>query len=527
MMMARKQSSIVGLVSLAAMTWLMGPVSCLAQPKLRRGALEPNAGPTRLYFGAIVCADCHETPKKSEPEPVLCRCNEFKVWDQQDKHKSAFVALRSERARRMGELLSFKDATTEKSCLGCHGVDIRDPNVKVDKTFKVEEGVTCVACHGAYFDWVDVHGSRLQREKWRALSREQKQKDYGMTDLWNPATRARTCAACHIGDSEQGKVVTHAMYAAGHPPLPGFEVSAFSDAMPRHWQYLHEKKPQVQKLLDHDPDEHERTKLVVIGGVVEFQEAMMLLATQADTQAGANSAENRMLPRNLAISATSPVRSGTGRSSGLDLAQFDCYACHHDLKQPGWRQERGFAGRPGRPSFRQWPLALVKLALYQAGQERRLPEFEKKLGALYTAFDAQPFGRLDEAARAARTLAEWSKELEASLGNKDVRYHQEAALGLLGHLCSLSAAETPDYDTARQIAWAFETIYYELDRKPVNDAAFREKFKALDKELKLALPSGQDHQILTELPQALRTIGEYDPSKFQQILQELAKLLAK
>ena len=64
-----------------------------------------------------------------------------------------------------------------------------------------------------------------------------------MTDLWDPVRRAETCASCHVGNHDEGKVVTHAMYAAGHPPLPGFETATFGDLEPRHWQYLSEKTP--------------------------------------------------------------------------------------------------------------------------------------------------------------------------------------------------------------------------------------------------------------------------------------------
>jgi hypothetical protein len=461
---------------------------------------------TPLYYGAIVCADCHESPKKSDPEPLLCRCTESKIWNEQDKHKNAYAVLRSERAKQMNQLLKIKDATAEKSCLSCHGVDIADPNVKVDRSFKAEEGVSCVACHGAYPDWVDSHGARLQRDKWRAMSREEKEKNYGMTDLWDPAKRAKKCASCHIGNSEEGKVVTHAMYAAGHPPLPGVEVSTFSDAMPRHWEYLKQKQPAAQKLLDYNPDELEKTKLVIIGGVVELEEALKLLAAEAGARARADSPENRL----------------------LDLAQIDCYACHHDLKVPSWRQARGYPGIPGRPQFRPWPLALIKLALHHAGQDNQMPELEKKLGALRTAFDVQPFGKLDDVARSAQELAKWCAQLEATLGQRDVKYDRPAAVASLRQLCSLSATDMTDYDTARQMAWAFKTIYSELaesEPKPANNSEIEARLKALDEELKLGLPSGQGHQILDELAAALRKLNDFNPSKVQQIFQELAKLL--
>src|SRR5947209_10193839 len=100
------------------------------------------------------------------------------------------------------------------------------------------------------------------RDKWRGVASQAKEEQYRMADLWDPGKRSKTCASCHVGNSDEGKVVTHAMYAAGHPPLPGVEISTFSDAMPRHWQYLKEKQPAAQKLLDYNADELEKTKLV-------------------------------------------------------------------------------------------------------------------------------------------------------------------------------------------------------------------------------------------------------------------------
>jgi hypothetical protein len=293
------------------------------------------------------------------------------------------------------------------------------------------------------------------------------------------------------------------MYAAGHPPLPGLEVATFSNAMPRHWQDLREKKPDVQRLLNYNPAEHEETKAVVVGGAVEFKQTMNLLATQAEMRARAGDPEQRL----------------------LDLAQVDCYACHHELKIPSWRQERGYSGSPGRPQFRQWPLALIKLGLYHAWQDNKATEFEKELRALHGAFNTQPFGKLPEVGRFASGLAGWSQKLEAGLSQKSTQYDQTAAVRLLRQVCEISALETPDYDTARQLAWAFRIIYSELDPKPANDSEFRAKLRQLDEELKLSLPSGQQQSIISELPLALQKIREYDPAGFQQKFQELARIL--
>src|SRR6185312_3755798 len=156
----------------------------------------------------------------------------------------------SARARRMGELLGYKEEVQKKEeCLSCHGVVIRDPKLK-DRSFDPNEGVNCVLCHGPFKEWVSKHSVFTEREEWRQLSRREKQEKFGLTDLWTPSKRTALCASCHIGDlkpNEPAKFVTHEMYAAGHPPLPSFEAATFSDQMPRHWDYLQQKR---KTLLD-------------------------------------------------------------------------------------------------------------------------------------------------------------------------------------------------------------------------------------------------------------------------------------
>jgi hypothetical protein len=61
--------------------------------------------------------------------------------------------------------------------------------------------------------------------------------EYGERDMRDPAARAERCAACHVGNAAEGRFVTHAMYAAGHPPLPPLEVMTFSRDPPMHTTY--------------------------------------------------------------------------------------------------------------------------------------------------------------------------------------------------------------------------------------------------------------------------------------------------
>ncbi|HEV3119056.1 MAG TPA: hypothetical protein VGY58_18525, partial [Gemmataceae bacterium] len=367
------------------------------------------------------------------------------------------------------------------------------------------------ACHGPDFgrgqSWVDEHGSDVpgRREDWRKLTREAKENQYGMIDLWDPAKRAKKCASCHIGNAEEGKVVTHEMYAAGHPPLPGFEVSTFSDAMPRHWEYLSEKSKAALDQLKNPPHSLERTQLLVIGGIMNLDATMELLARQAENCGQASNPDERV----------------------LDLASFDCYACHHDLKTPSWRQARGYFGKPGRPQFRPWPTALIQLGILHARAKDGLEKYRQLEANLRAAFDAQPFGEPAKIAIAARALQTWCKELAEKLKQSPETFAQAAAQSLLQELCRIAGAETVDYDTARQMAWAFRIIHKELKPKPSRDADIVKKLEELNQELKLDLPEGQERQIVLDLPSALSRIADYNPQAFKRIFGELCALLSE
>jgi Cytochrome c554 and c-prime len=485
-------------VGLALLAWWAGGGRGQA-PKADAGK-EADKGPTTLYFGISECARCHTMPGKVDPDdPDLCRLTESKIWDAEDKHRQAFRVLKGERAQKMGKLLHI-DVTKDKQCLSCHGVVVPE-GAAVHKSFKEDDGVSCVVCHGAAEEWVDMHGG-LRRDKWRKLTREEKDSKYGMTDLWDPVKRANLCTSCHVGNVENkaaGKFVTHDMYAAGHPPLPGFEASTFSNEMPRHWQYLSEKDPKIQPLLQYDPKDLEQSKLLLVGAAASFRQAAELLADEAKQCAEARDADK----------------------AALDLAQFDCYACHHELKAPSWRQKRGYVGRPGRPQMRPWPEVLLRLAVVHAGADEK--EFEQVQRKVAQAFDARPFGDPRQVADTAKEMAAWAKDIAQKVDRKpcgpaEVRRARD-------QLLERYQKEVVDYDSARQIAWAISVFNYDLGEKLGPDA--RKVLKALDDDLNLQLPSGQFRQLEDLLAGNLKLRNNYDPEKFQAALAQLSTLLAK
>jgi hypothetical protein len=443
---------------------------------------------------------------------LICACDEYPIWEQKDKHKLAYAVLTGEGVpdktkrtlERMESVLGKKATVPSTGCVSCHGIDA--PKTQRDKDFEPDkEGVSCVVCHGPVADWVEKHQASTNRDAWHTKSRADKE-TLGLIDLWNPVKRTQKCASCHIGDIKENRFVTHEMYAAGHPPLPSFEAATFSEEMPHHWKYVSEKLADPTKYIRPERVEpFELTKLVAVGSVASLRHAMDVLAGQA-------------LKPNAGV---------------LDFANFDCYACHHELKLPSWRQERGYTGAPGRPGMRPWPVALARIAIRHAAttseeKEQLVHQFQDKLQAVHKAFSARPFGTPADIAKSAEALAQFAGKMCAKLDAK--QFTQQEAMQILRELCS--EKDLPDYDTARQIAWAFEIIYCELDQKPANSAQIREVLKKLKTELKLDLPSGPKKSIVEALPEALTTLNDYEPERqnpagFKQRMQQLADLLPR
>lgn len=453
---------------------------------------------TPAYFGIAACSavSCHgggKVPEWVEKDP-LCVCNEAVTWKEADKHGLAFKNLSDVRGKQMSRILGY-DVTKSKACLTCHAVWIEDEKVRARSEKIIADGVSCVACHGAYDDWVTDHASPTRGPKFRPLSRKVKWEKYGMKDLWDPVHRAELCTSCHVGNAAEGKVVTHDMYAAGHPILPGFELATFSNEMPRHWQNLREKKPAVAEELGYRKDELEETQLVLVGAAIALRDAMALIA--ADGKA----------------------------NPGLDLAHFDCLACHHDLKSPSWRQERGYGkGRPGRVPIRTWPAELARLAVkaLPGGGADEAKKLDELLGAVHAAFDAQPFGKAKDAALAASELAAFADTLARKL-NRPAVFKAKEARALLAEFPSiLKPGRLMDFDQARQAAWAFEVIYNEATATKgiPKDEKASAALEGLAKPLGLRLPD-RKRTLEAEYPDALKRMNSFDPRESLKLLSGL------
>lgn len=507
------------------------------------------------FVGNSLCYQCHNesVDDSSEFEPLnreFSSLEEASIFYSADKHQDAFNLLKCELGLAMQKILAPSreegyEVIKDKKCLACHSNHLWKVDPEPPRHF--ESGVTCESCHGAGSLWKGWHDS----PRWRTMSAAEKEEKYGMIDVRNPVRRAQQCFACHIGSVEQGKVVTHEMYAAGHPPLPGIEIESFSEQMPVHWRSLREKGKfrfydEYRKAnypgLKHDPREDlARTKSVIIGGTMALRESVNLFASQA---------------------------AEPDDAAWPELAVFDCSACHHDLSAPSWRQKRGY-GRslPGRPQMFAWPEALVKLGIrHRAGDnddafKQDWDAYQGKAEALRRAVGSRPFGD-PEAIKAVAFgedgLIAWLDQLSNDVFRSSV--DRQDARRALQTLVTQSPETYPDFHSARQLMWAIRTILSEVNttipefaaepdgetekqsiQRALANLQIYNSWKAGDRaaaqkkasdllsqlelieKLRLDLPSGNKYVIAEQLPESLKAIGGYDPEWFREQLQDLAK----
>jgi hypothetical protein len=467
------------------------------QPAPEKAVLTPN------IVGSLNCSSCHGSPEKFPNQQLICRMTEYPIWRDQDRHQIAYEVLLEPRGREIAKRLNIDLSAQDNACVRCHGVSIPQ-GVDQSQFVAKSDGVTCVACHGAFQEWIQEH-QFPNNKKWRSLTRSQKEQLKGMRDLWDPRRRVETCFSCHIGNPSEGKILTHEMYAAGHPPLPSIEVATFSDQQPRHWQILREKDKAIRNDLGFKEGRLEHTELVAVDSLVALRASLKLLTSGSEGHA-----------------AAPPV---------LDFARYDCTACHHDLVQSdrSKRQARGSGHAPGRPVPPFWPQALVRIGLEAADPARAaawFTELQSKLHNLETAMTERPFGNIEKAGPIACDIICWLEEpldlleqmVQNKPGNSGRIVDQDTALKMLRALGKHVAERVPDYESARQMAWAFQTIYREWSREPNQPKKeIVDILNRLDQSLVLTLGPGRAGKrtaIADSLADRLKVAANYNPGDF-------------
>jgi hypothetical protein len=456
----RVLTAAVALAVVIGFTVLQGPAAQEPRPEKPEAPADKSAPlPRDINPGISACATCHSGTDQREVNLFITRhkSNEFirfdesNTWRRQDVHSVAYQALGGPLGKQMSADLGY-DVAKAPQCLACHAVDLTPTAPLAEKQFFSEQGVNCTGCHGVKELWQVRHykeaadGSGIA---WRATTPTEKA-GAGLNDLRNPVTRAKRCVACHVGNPEEGKVVTHEMFSAGHPPLPPFELVTFQEGEPRHWGYPLElpyfKKVPADKtwaLYRFHPADKESyyARQMSAGAVAALRaEAQKLLAEGRE--------------------ASKPG------ADGMDYAAFDCYACHHELRSNSDRQTRAARdGRGGRPMVRKSAGALAGVFAENAstvdagGLKARAAGFTEKWTELRAAVASKTFGRPKRIVTAARDVIAWCDEVLKVLEEcPQPIYAKEQTDRLLAALAAATERSTGDPEGALCLSWAYLTL---------------------------------------------------------------------
>jgi hypothetical protein len=509
------------------------------------------------------CLSCHESQQSRSD---FCDAVPASVWRMDDKHRRAFTLLHeadspdvAKRARKqtlVRQILGFElreafaddqysrliDATkdearqrvaTVKACLRCHGTWPKEADERFVNAPPVplELGVSCQACHGPGERWFLVHIS----EGWRRVTPEAKA-SLGCADCRSPVAKAKLCASCHVGNVAEEKFVKHEWYAAGHPPLPSFELASFEAQMPAHWKSLREKAFfKYRDVPSTGPEAlplDQRGALERAGVPAEAIKGSYVEANFADAiQRGLQPVNDLTALKDVVLGGTTVYAEAVksladyaalateNRASWPELALYDCAGCHHELRSGLGVQSRPKRNHaPGRPPLAAWPQTLSRLAATQTNDNTDIvswPDIQVLINKLDQAATLRPFGEATAIKAAANELqlALARNISEATL----TRFDEQGARRAVELLVMSRGDEVADFYSARQMAWAISAI--------VNDLApgqGRTMFlQSTEDPLALRLPAGPNQSVIDNLPRWLSAAGRYEPDWFRDQLKSL------
>ncbi len=385
-------------------------------------AEEIGAGPPAFqYVGTASCsaANCHggdgSRPVRMGGDPFSPQA--YSVWVASDPHARAYEALYLPVSQQMAKQLGLENAHTAPVCLSCHAIHAAPHELTAASRHTLHDGVGCEACHGAAEAWLDAH----KWDAWSALSAQQK-RALGYRDVTGVVERARLCAECHVGSD--GRDVNHDLIAAGHPRMT-FEMSAYHANLPKHWK--NESAP-----------------------AEEFDARLWLAGQAASAEASA---------------AQLARRAGDESAPWPELSEYDCFACHHDLADPSWRQVEFNAASglpPGEARWGSWQYSLVDLLRGEPAVNRGFALDELRTAMQRVLPDRAAAGEL--AAASQNEFRTWTRAATAApLGRSD-------QLALIAQVADMGTAPAlANWDDAAQRFLASAAMAYSLQAGGAGD----------------------------------------------------------
>jgi hypothetical protein len=258
--------------------------------------------------------------------------------------------------------------------------------------------------------------------------------------------------------------VDHDLIAAGHPRLM-FEYSSYHTLLPRHWK-------------ERDDDGNFEIRAWAIGQLASARTALELLRSRA---------------------TRGPDQER--RVAWPELADLNCYSCHHDLKASGWGQVSVRRGtKPGSPRFGMWYFSAAGAL---AAPDKADAPF-RQLSDLMRDGVSDPSALTAKADDAGKQLDRRTRFLQ------NARQVRETILVLAGE----NGAAT-DWDEAVQTSLAIAAHYRALCQLDARYQAARYQNAVGKLIVPLAFPGDSSPGIRFDSPR------DYTPVEFRAILQEI------
>lgn len=351
------------------------------------------------HLGVASCAGstCHGAVKPIGKYEI--RQDEYFIWQRKDAHAQAHKLLLEGRSDRISRNLGWGKAAEADGCLVCH-TDHIAPSAQGEK-WLMSDGVGCEACHGGSENWIGSHVDGYD-------SREAAIKD-GLYPTWDDAARAEMCLSCHQGDAK--RPMTHAIMAAGHPPLL-FELDTFGTLAPYHH--------------DVDPDYVER---------------------KGEQDAARSWAVGQAMAADMLLGNLAQGRHKNGLMP--ELAFFDCDACHHSMEAQRWH-----AGRTGNTPPGTVPLLDASMVMTGAWLSAVDPALASRWRQRWKALYASGIGGESALQQQAKKLQGLLRE-SVLLRAKSTRLDDAQLKRVLSSvIAAASGAHAGDFQFAQQTAMA-------------------------------------------------------------------------
>jgi len=140
-------------------------------------SINGNAQDKFQYIGSKKCGACHKSAKQGE---------QLKIWEA-SSHAKAYETLKSAKADEIAKGKGLGKAVEAKECLACHVTGHGKDAKMFDKSFSIEEGVQCEACHGAGSEYKNM---KIMKDHAQSVAN-------GMTDYKDEAAIEAQCKTCH------------------------------------------------------------------------------------------------------------------------------------------------------------------------------------------------------------------------------------------------------------------------------------------------------------------------------------------